>query len=86
VEKVAPAPGSRAPRYMQLLAPGAHPKPSAAPQPAAPATPSTTSPSQDTAAPAVQQRIEALETDVAQLKAALRQLAQSLGEDDPLRD
>jgi uncharacterized protein YceH (UPF0502 family) len=80
-KEVAPSPGSRAERYAQLLCPALHPL-DAAPVPreatAAPA-PSATIP-----AASLGERVQRLESQVAALTDALRQLAAKLGEPDPL--
>ena len=82
VKEIPPAPGSRAERYIQLLAPDAHPI-----QESGPAT-ATTQPSAAAASPAAARglgdRVAALESEVATLRAALQKLAASIGEPDPL--
>ena len=72
VKLVPPSPGSRAERYAQLLCPDLHPlePPAASSVPAA--APSGAAP--------LAQRVEQLETEVAQLKDALRKLAAAVGE------
>jgi len=77
VKELPPAPGSRAERYMQLLAPDAHPisatELSGGGSGAAPyvaPTPLTS-------------RVSALEAEVSVLRETIRKLAQSLGEADP---
>jgi uncharacterized protein YceH (UPF0502 family) len=75
VRQIAPAPGSRAERYLQLLAPEAHGEGAqqdgaAADVPAAAGGPSLSA------------RVAALEAEVASLKDAIRKLAASLGETD----
>ncbi|NLW86187.1 MAG: DUF480 domain-containing protein [Planctomycetes bacterium] len=78
VRAVAPAPGSRAQRFAQLLCPQAHPLDAAveeaARRPVALAA----------GAGELSQRVELLERRVASLGAALRKLADALGETDPL--
>jgi len=80
VQRVAPAPGSRAPRYAQLLCPDLHPldaaptaAPAAAPEPAPPADPGLTD------------RIDRLEAQLADLRRIVEHLARALGETDILR-
>lgn len=77
VQRIAPAPGSRAERYVQLLSPGLHPLDAPAPayasaayDSAAPATPVA-----DLAA-----RVEALETEVERLRRQCQTLAAKLGQ------
>ena len=81
VRQLPPALGSRAERYVQLLCPELHPLDAAvtsgAMSGASPA--SNGGPSS-----ALSARIESLEAEVAALKGALRRLAQSIGEPDPL--
>jgi uncharacterized protein len=81
VKEIPPAPGSRAERYIQLLAPDAHPIDAAA-------TPApTTSTSTAAASPAgrgLADRVAALESEVATLRTALQKLAAAVGEPDPL--
>jgi uncharacterized protein YceH (UPF0502 family) len=83
VKEISPAPGSRAERYVQLLAPDAHSvtEPSTA---AASATPSATSPSPGTGSGGLADRVARLESDVATLRAAVEKLATALGEPSPL--
>ena len=76
VKELPPSPGSRAERYVQLLAPDAHPI-DATP---APAPVSATSTAQSTD---LVQRIERLEQEVAELRTHLQRLSISLGETDP---
>ena len=78
VRELPPTPGSRAERYVQLLAPDAHPIEAAAPAGAA-VVASSAPP-----AASLTDRVRQLEDEVAGLKAALRKFAQSLGEADPL--
>ena len=75
VKQIPPSPGSRAERYVQLLCPELHPLQvsSASPQ----AVPSA--PARDLTA-----RVETLESRVEILSQALRRLAASVGEPDPL--
>jgi uncharacterized protein YceH (UPF0502 family) len=76
VKELPPSPGSRADRYVQLLCPELHPVESAASPPMSTAGP--ISPAAD-----LTSRVQSLEGEVAQLRAALRQLAASIGEPDP---
>ncbi|HEY8669012.1 MAG TPA: YceH family protein [Tepidisphaeraceae bacterium] len=79
VRELPPSPGSRAQRYVQLLSPDAHPTELTASTaiPAGPiATPSLHAPLAD--------RVTQLEHEVATLRDALRRLAASVGEPDPL--
>jgi uncharacterized protein len=82
VKQIAPAPGSRAERFLQLLAPEAHELEDGTDAGSADGV------SGDEqvmpGAPSVRQRVEALEGEVAQLRAALQRLATALGEPDPL--
>jgi uncharacterized protein YceH (UPF0502 family) len=76
VKELPPAPGSRAERYMQLLAPDAHPIVESAQ--------ATEDNSAATAAPlSITTRVATLESEVASLRAVIRKLAESLGEPDP---
>ena len=78
VKEIPPAPGSRAERYVQLLAPDAHPIDAAA-------TPvSTTSAAASPAGRGLADRVAALESEVATMRSALRKLAAAVGEPDPL--
>lgn len=73
VRELPPAPGSRAERYAQLLCPQLHPVESAV---AAPGL----APSRS----GLESRVETLERELAELRGALRKLALSIGEPDPL--
>jgi hypothetical protein len=76
VHELRPAPGSRAERYAQLLSPDLHPQPAeGSAEPSASPPPAT---GQD-----LSTRVRSLEEQVAELKAALLQLATSIGEPDP---
>lgn len=75
VRELPPSPGSRAERYAQLLCPDLHPLD--APPPAAAPAPQPSDPS-------LASRVTALEAEVTGLREALRKLAQSIGEPDPL--
>jgi hypothetical protein len=79
VQKLAPAPGSRAPRHAQLLCPKLHPlhPPEARTAPSA----APTAEAGDLAA-----RVQRLESDVEALRAAVRALAEALGSDDPFAE
>ena len=73
--QIAPSPGSRAERYVQLLCPDLHPLDAVA------TTTPSTAPSSGLA-----ERVEQLESQVDSLRSALRRLAQSLGEADPFAE
>jgi hypothetical protein len=75
VKELPPSPGSRAERYAQLLCPELHPRETTA----AAASSNSTSPSTS----GLVDRVERLEAEVSVLKAALKQLANSVGERDP---
>jgi uncharacterized protein len=75
VRQVSPAAGSRAERYAQLLCPNLHPLDAEAPAGGA-----MTSPGPSVAA----DRIASLEAELHRVKQALRHLALSIGEPDPL--
>jgi uncharacterized protein YceH (UPF0502 family) len=79
VKEIPPAPGSRAERFIQLLAPDAHPVQVAD---AAPAQSSTAAASP--AGRGLADRVAALESEVATLRFALQKLAAAVGEPDPL--
>jgi uncharacterized protein YceH (UPF0502 family) len=72
VKEIPPAPGSRAERYVQLLAPDAHAVTESADAPAAPA-PAASS-------PGLADRVARLESEVATLRATVEKLAAALGE------
>jgi uncharacterized protein YceH (UPF0502 family) len=82
VRQIAPAPGSRAERYEQLLSPGLHE--------AGAVAETAESEAVETSAVIVQgatplaQRVASLETEVAILRAALSKLATEVGASDPL--
>ena len=76
VSELPPSPGSRAERFVQLLCPDLHPVEAAD-------SSITFSPASNPQAPDLSSRVQSLETEVAQLRAALRQLASSIGEPDP---
>ncbi len=73
VRKVPPAPGSRAPRYAQLLCPDLHPIGTA--EPGAPIPAAST-----TEAGALEARVLTLEREVADLRQVINAIAHSLGE------
>jgi uncharacterized protein len=75
--RLAPAPGSRAARYAQLLSPESHPHDTAAPTPAAPNAPAPAAPSPG--APNLAQRVTELEAQVAELRTELARLTEQLG-------
>lgn len=75
VARLAPAPGSRAARYAQLLSPDSHPHDSTSA--ATPSTPSTVPPS--AGAPSLAQRVTDLEAQVAELRTELQRLTDQLG-------
>lgn len=77
VKELPPAPGSRAERYAQLLCPELHSLEAAA-------APASGDDAHAARAPGLAGRVEALEAEVAELKSALRRLAQAVGETDPL--
>ena len=82
VKEIAPAPGSRAERYVQLLAPDAHPIQESAATATAPAGASSAG-----AAPVgrgLADRVATLESEVVMLRAAVQKLAAAVGEPDPL--
>ncbi len=96
IRSVAPAPGSRAGRFAQLLCHHLHrldespsqvapsaaaPAPASAPSAPAPAVPSAP----DAGSSGLVARIETLEADVRRITRAVEQLADALGEDDILR-
>jgi len=90
VKRLPPAPGSRAERYVQLLAPDLHLDEDPVPGMASPAPVATTgSPTGSpipapSGSPPLEARVAALETEVANLRRALSSLAEQLGE--PLSD
>lgn len=80
IRRLPPPPGSRAEEFMQLLAPDAHPIDPAA-RSAEPAGQGSA-----TGGPSTQQRVTELELQVTRLERALRNLAEALGESDPLAE
>jgi uncharacterized protein YceH (UPF0502 family) len=94
VRKLRPAPGSRAPRYAQLLAPDAHPidpssgHPAAEPStsgtesagaPAGPAPAGPAPPPGDGQIEAMLERLQKVESDLARLTQAVQRFAEELG-------
>jgi uncharacterized protein YceH (UPF0502 family) len=84
VRRVAPAPGSRAPRFAQLLCPNLHPVE------AAPAAPSADAGGSPPAAAAVtpagselESRVTSLEREVASLRRSIERLSEARGEATP---
>src|SRR3954470_12746615 len=75
VKQISPAPGSRAERYLQLLAPEAHAAAGGASSDVAEATASS-----GAGGPTLSSRVQALESEVNTLKAAIRKLAAAVGE------
>ncbi|MGE3109504.1 MAG: YceH family protein [Phycisphaerales bacterium] len=84
LKEIHPAPGQRAKRYVQLLCPDLHPLD--APHHGSLLDSDTTvdAAPPGPASPALEQRIASLESEVQQLKLAVRRLAASLGESDPI--
>jgi uncharacterized protein len=85
VKELPPAPGDRAARFAQLLCPTLHPLDA---PPALHQSSGATQPRQTASFvndPQLAQRVEQLETEVAQLKQAIRRIAESLGESELLR-
>ncbi|HET6249340.1 MAG TPA: DUF480 domain-containing protein [Tepidisphaeraceae bacterium] len=77
VKLLPPSPGSRAERYLQLLAPDAHPvDASPATEPAAGAAAGNV--------PSLSDRVTQLEAEVTTLRRVIQAFAQTLGEPDPL--
>lgn len=74
VRELAPSPGSRASRYVQLLCPDLHPLDVPAGHSAESSSPNS----------ALIERVAELESEVAALRGAITKLARSLGEPDPL--
>lgn len=83
VRELPPPAGSRAKRYAQLLCPDLHPLDAPAGRDEAP---ESAAPGDRGVVEASPGRLERLEAEVAQLRAAVRRLASSLGEADPFED
>lgn len=75
IKEIAPSPGSRAERYMQLLSPDLHP--------IGAVTSTQTIEDQPIALSTNNQRLEKLEKDMATLMAAVKSIAEALGIPDP---
>jgi uncharacterized protein YceH (UPF0502 family) len=85
VRQIAPAPGSRAERYEQLLAPGLHETGgSAETEVGEVAHPVAEGAGAQSQSPSLAQRVASLEGEVAMLRAALSKLASEIGASDPL--
>ena len=78
VRELPPAPGSRAERYVQLLCPDLHPVDVTPGEGGGAMIPAPSG--------GLSARVDALQAEVAVLKAALRKLAASIGEPDPISD
>jgi uncharacterized protein YceH (UPF0502 family) len=84
VKQIAPAPGSRAERYVQLLCPELHEIVEAAESPVEQSQGGTTSGAAAAAAAAtIGQRVAQLESELATLRAAMSKLAAEIGATDP---
>ena len=81
VRELPPSPGSRAERFVQLLCPDLHPLDMPSSDVASGSSGSGSSPGPSGGLTA---RVDALQLEVAMLKDALRKLAASIGEPDPL--
>lgn len=77
VRQIPPAPGSRAPRYAQLLCPDLHPLDD---------SPGAFAPAAPAADAALAERVEQLTAEVADLRRIVEHLARALGETDLLAD
>ena len=84
VKEIPPAPGSRAERFVQLLAPDAHPIQESGGSASMTMTTSTASSASSPAPRGLADRVAALESDVATLRAAIQKLAAAVGEANPL--
>jgi len=84
VKEIPPAPGSRAERFVQLLAPDAHPIQESGGAASMTMTTSTASSASSPAPRGLADRVAALESDVATLRAAIQKLAAAVGEANPL--
>jgi uncharacterized protein YceH (UPF0502 family) len=87
VKEIPPAPGSRAERFVQLLAPGAHPIDTSGAASVVATTTTTVSSASSVSSPAsrgLADRVASLENELATLRAAIQKLAAAVGEADPL--
>jgi hypothetical protein len=82
VKEILPATGSRAERFVQLLAPDAHPLQESGAGGTAVGT--TSSAAASPAGRGLADRVATLESEVAMLRSALQKLASAVGEPDPL--
>ena len=81
IRPIPPAPGSRAGRFVQTIAPGIHgDEPASVPTAATPAAQPAPAPIAATPASNADERFEKLEAEVRALRSALEQLAEKLGE------
>ena len=80
IRQIAPAPGSRAERFVQLLCPDLHRIDVSSPPSASPATPATTSMGNASGSKDLVERVEHLEGEVASLRQLVTRLAEALGE------
>ncbi len=83
VRQIAPVPGSRAERFVQLLCPDLHPPDVSAPASSpsmSPSTPGATPTGRAQASPELSERVERLEGEVASLRQMVTRLAEALGE------
>ena len=80
VKQIPPVPGSRAERYVQLLAPESH----VVADGASSSTDAGSAAMGGGGGPTLSTRVQALEAEVESLRAALRKLAAAVGEADPL--
>ena len=80
VRQIAPAPGSRAERFVQLLCPDLHRIDVSSSSPASLSTPAATSMGNATDSTELAERVERLEAEVASLRQLVTRLAEALGE------
>ena len=80
VRQIAPAPGSRAERFVQLLCPELHQIDVSSSPAASPATSAATSTGSGPASADLAERVERLEGEVASLRQLVTRLAEALGE------
>jgi|SRR5687768_6337800 len=80
VRQIAPAPGSRAERFVQLLCPDLHRIDVSSSSSASPSAPAATSMGNATASTELAERVERLEGEVASLRQLVTRLAEALGE------